>query len=59
MSAYIEQENITDLALFQEVELLKDCCRQSPASNCIIKGFTSDTAFDFLGCYDLSQTVSH
>ena len=49
--AYIEQENITDLALFKEVELLKDCCRQSPASNnCIIKGFTSDTAFDFLGC---------
>ena len=60
MSAYIEQENISEPALFQEVELLKDCCRQSPASkNCIIKGFTSDTAFDFLGCYDLSQTVSH
>jgi len=50
MCAYIEQENITDLALFQELELLRDCCQQSQASNCIIKGFTSDTAFNFLGC---------
>ena len=28
MSAYIEQENITDLDLFKEVDALKDCCRQ-------------------------------
>ena len=56
MSAYIEQETITDLDLFKEVEALKDCCRQSSSdlittpTNCIKRGFTSDTAFDFLGC---------
>ena len=56
MSAYIEQENITDLDLFKEVEALKDCCRLSSSdltttpTNCIKRGFTSDTAFDFLGC---------
>ena len=58
MSAYIEQETITDLDLFKEVEALKDCCRQSSSSdlittptNCIKRGFTSDTtAFVFMGC---------
>ena len=56
MCAYIEQETITDLDLFKEVEALKDCCRQSSSdlittpTNCIKRGFTSDTAFDFLGC---------
>ena len=58
MSAYIEQENITDLDLFKEVDALKDCCRQCSSdltttttpTNCIKRGFTSDSAFDFLGC---------
>ena len=54
MSAYIEQENMTDLDLFKEVNALKDCCRQSSdlaaPTNCIKRGFTSDTTFDFLGC---------
>ena len=54
MSAYIEQENITDLDLFKEVDALKVCCRQSSdlaaPTNCIKRGFTSDTTFDFLGC---------
>ena len=56
MCAYIEQKTITDLDLFREVEALKDCCHQSSSdllttpTNCIKRGFTSDTAFDFLGC---------
>ena len=56
MCAYIEQETITDLDLFKEVEALKDCCRQSSSdlittpTNCIKRGFTSDTAFEFMGC---------
>jgi hypothetical protein len=56
MSAYIEEENISDLALFDNIKTLKGCCRQTnndlaTPTNCILRGFTSDTTtFDFLAC---------
>jgi len=56
MCAYIEEENITDLKLFENIKTLQGCCRQTSVletpMNCILRGFTSDTTttFDFLAC---------
>jgi len=54
---YIAEENISDSALYKEVQSLEGCCRQGSTVNCIIKSFTTNDSNKTLQFNDLCQFV--
>ena len=54
---YIAEENISDSALYEEVQSLQGCCRQGTTVNCIIKSFTANDSNKTLQFNDLCQFV--
>ena len=54
---YIAEENISDSALYEEVQSLQGCCRQGITVNCIIKSFTANDSNKTLQFNDLCQFV--